>query len=82
MLLFQLDGPKSVTESERATRPCGASPSQAYAELTSSRLGAEEAKRREGLRAAEQQAQAEHKGIWAEEPENVSTESLPGSSSQ
>lgn len=36
------------------------------------RLGAEEAKRREGLRVAEQQAQTEHKGVWAEEPENVS----------
>lgn len=37
------------------------------------RLGPEEAKRREGLRAAEAQAKIEAKGIWAEEPENVST---------
>ena len=43
-------------------------------ELTLRRLGTEEAKRREGLRSAEQQAQAEHKGIWAEEPENVSAD--------
>ncbi|CAD6569557.1 MAG: hypothetical protein TREMPRED_005294, partial [Tremellales sp. Tagirdzhanova-0007] len=35
------------------------------------RLGADEAKRREGLRTAELQAQAEGKGLWAEQPENV-----------
>lgn len=40
--------------------------------LTIRRLGAEEAKRREGLRSAEAQAQAEGKGIWAEGTENVS----------
>lgn len=37
-----------------------------------SRLGAEEAKRRENLKAIEAQAQAEGKGVWTEEPENVS----------
>ncbi len=37
------------------------------------RLGAEEAKRREGLRAAEAQAKADGKGLWAEQPENVGT---------
>lgn len=36
------------------------------------RLGAEEAKRREGLRAAEAEAQAAGKGIWVEGGENVS----------
>lgn len=35
------------------------------------RLGAEEAKRRESLRGAESQAQAEGKGLWSENPENV-----------
>jgi staphylococcal nuclease domain-containing protein 1 len=35
------------------------------------RLGAEEAKRRESLRNAEAQAQAEGKGVWSENPENV-----------
>lgn len=35
------------------------------------RLGAEEAKRRENLRQAESQAQAEGKGVWSEDPENV-----------
>jgi len=37
------------------------------------RLGAEEAKRRETLRVAEAQAQAEGKGVWSEEPEGVSS---------
>lgn len=36
------------------------------------RLGAEEAKRREALRAAEAEAQAAGKGVWAEGGENVS----------
>lgn len=35
------------------------------------RLGAEEAKRREGLRAAEAQAQDEGRGIWSKDPESV-----------
>lgn len=41
------------------------------------RLGAEEAKRREGLRAAEAEAQAAGKGIWIEGGEQVSS-SAPG----
>jgi len=36
------------------------------------RLGADEAKRREGLRAAESQAKAEGLGVWSEQSENVS----------
>jgi staphylococcal nuclease domain-containing protein 1 len=44
----------------------------AGADDVDSRLGADEAKRREGLRSAESQAQADGLGIWAEQPENVS----------
>ncbi|ORX39823.1 hypothetical protein BD324DRAFT_615122 [Kockovaella imperatae] len=40
------------------------------------RLGAEEAKRREGLRAAESQAKSEGKGLWAEQPESQRTVSF------
>ncbi|RSH91298.1 hypothetical protein EHS25_009597 [Saitozyma podzolica] len=40
------------------------------------RLGAEEAKKRENLRAAETQAKAENKGIWAEQSENQRTVSF------
>ncbi|WVQ78068.1 hypothetical protein IAT38_000149 [Cryptococcus sp. DSM 104549] len=40
------------------------------------RLGAEEAKKREGLRTFEAQAKAEGKGIWAEQPENQRTVSF------
>ncbi|KAK1924792.1 transcription factor [Papiliotrema laurentii] len=40
------------------------------------RLGAEEAKRREGLRAAEAQAQDEGRGIWSKDPESQRTVSF------
>ncbi|WWC90066.1 uncharacterized protein L201_004999 [Kwoniella dendrophila CBS 6074] len=40
------------------------------------RLGAEEAKKREQLRAVEQQAKAEGKGLWAEQPESQRTVSF------
>ncbi|WVF72237.1 hypothetical protein IAT40_007049 [Kwoniella sp. CBS 6097] len=40
------------------------------------RLGAEEAKKRESLRVVEQQAKAEGKGIWAEQPESQRTVSF------
>lgn len=37
----------------------------------SSRLGEAEAKRRENLRNAENQAKADGKGVWSEQPETV-----------
>ncbi|WVR05260.1 hypothetical protein IAU60_002272 [Kwoniella sp. DSM 27419] len=40
------------------------------------RLGAEEAKKRESLRVIEQQAKAEGKGMWDEQPENQRTVSF------
>ncbi|WRT67103.1 uncharacterized protein IL334_004069 [Kwoniella shivajii] len=40
------------------------------------RLGAEEAKKREQLRAFEQQAKSEGKGVWAEQPESQRTVSF------